>query len=203
MYYLLHLFVEETPLKPSISLHEITFVQRAGDITATGEYAFWVNPAVHQPAARFVAAYREWLSDLRPRTCLLVQWLVSQGALADPGHEVREKARRFATKSTLLGRLVDGQGGPVARKVTTLLHAGDFEIYVAWLLWMRVEEYVPGRFLLPGGREKVLQWVREQLRRPELTPQETLRELWWHADRIRTELGDHNDFAHWLYDGSN
>jgi hypothetical protein len=28
---------------------------------------------------------------------------------------VLEKARRFASKSTLLGRLVDGQGGPVAR----------------------------------------------------------------------------------------
>ena len=63
----------------------------------------------------------------------------------------------------------------------------DRHIYVTWIVWLRFQEYVPQRFVLPNGREKVLQWACERLRRPELNATETLEELRWQAQRISGE----------------
>jgi hypothetical protein len=129
--------------------------------------------------------YSLWLSDLKPRTCLLVHWLSNLGAVPDPGEQVRRKARRFAVKRSLLGHFIEEYGGEARDKTDWLMENDEFDTYIAWLMWLRFQEYVPNRFVAPAGREKVLQWVRTQLRRPELTDKETLGELRWQIDRLR------------------
>ncbi len=186
-------------MKPFISLQDISFLSRATD---TPLPAISRSHATPRGKKYSQTEYRDWLNDLCPRTCLLVQWLSSMGVMEDPGPKVRAKARRFSEKSTLLGRIVDNRGGETVQKTSTLLSKGDFEIYVAWLMYLRFCEYVPPRFVQPGGREKVLHWVKTQLRRPELTSDEALRELLWHSERLSTELGE-NDSARWVYHGMN
>ena len=66
-----------------------------------------------------------------------------------------------------------------------MLEENDFDLYVAYLLWMRFVEYVPQRFVSRESRAQLLKWVREQLGRPELCDTETVRELQWNAERIR------------------
>lgn len=142
-------------------------------------------------------AYATWVSDLTPRTCLLMHWLANLGAVREPGENVRSKARRFADKRYFLGHVVEASNADSREKTSSLVANGDFDIYVAWLMWLRFQEYVPGRFVLPDGREKVLSWIRTQLRRPELTAEETLGELRWQAERIRKNLGTlHDDPKH-------
>ena len=70
------------------------------------------------------------------------------------------------------------------RRWERLIANDDLDVYVAWMLWLRYVECIPQPFVLPGGREKVLAWVRGKLRRPELTAMETERELWWQAERM-------------------
>lgn len=142
----------------------------------------------------FIAAdYAAWLSEIKPRTCLLVKWLAELGAVPDPNPHVRARATRFAEKRWLLGAMVDKRGGETVNKTLTLIEQGDFDIYVAWLMWLRFVEYVPARYVLPEGRERVLAWVRDQLHRQELTDKETVEELHWQANRIRESWGDNND----------
>jgi hypothetical protein len=76
-----------------------------------------------------------------------------------------------------------------------MIDNGDLPAFVAWFLWMHFVDTVPRRFVLPGGRDKVIVWVKKQLNRPELTPQETLRELYWRADLMRRESGEEDVFA--------
>lgn len=141
--------------------------------------------------------YAAWLDTLRPRTCLLVHWLANMGAVRDPGQDTREKARRFAEKRLLLGRLVDNRGGEIKDRTGWLLDNGEFDLYVSYLMWLRFVEYVPSRFVLPGGREQVLSWVRTQLRRPELTDSETVGELQWQVSRLRKSWGPSDEIDHW------
>lgn len=136
------------------------------------------------------AEYGAWLGDLRPRTCLLLFWLARLGAVPPTNDAVSRKAHRFAGKRSLLGRLVDGTQGPTRDKVAHLIASDELDTYVAWLMWLRFQEYVPHRFVLPQGRERVLDWVRGQLRRPELTPTETLGELHWQIERLRSDWSD-------------
>jgi hypothetical protein len=147
---------------------------------------FPIDPFL-DPAAR---EYSSWLCALKPRTCLLMHWLADLGAVPDPGDPVRAKARRFANKRTLLGTLFEENGGESRDKAGWLIENGELDTYVAWLMWLRFQEYVPGRFVAPEGRQKVLSWVRDQLRRPELTDQETLGELCWQAERLRSYWGE-------------
>ncbi len=133
--------------------------------------------------------YEQWTKDLKPRTCLVLHWLADLGAIPEPGVQARWKAMRLTDKHSLLVMLL-GRSDDLNERANQLLDNGDLDIYVAWLLWMRFLEYVPGRFVLPGGREKVLAWVRIQLRRPELTAKETVVELQWQAEQIRREWPD-------------
>lgn len=142
------------------------------------------------PTAR---EYSSWLGDIRPRTCLLVHWLSGLGAVPDPGDPVRSKARRFAEKRSLLGHIVQEYDREARVKTDWLIDNGELDIYVAWLMWLRFQEYVPGRFVAPTGREKVLQWVRKQIRRPELNDEETLVELKWQVDRLRKSWNKPSD----------
>jgi hypothetical protein len=119
------------------------------------------------------------------------------GAVHDPGQDTREKARRFAEKRLLLGRLVDNRGGEIKDRTAWLLDNGEFDLYVSYLMWLRFVEYVPSRFVLPGGREQVLSWVRTQLRRPELTDSETIGELQWQVNRLRKSWGTTDDIDSW------
>lgn len=143
--------------------------------------------------------YALWLQDLRPRTCLLVQWLAAMGAVPHPGEATARKAQRFASKRALLGEIVDRSTGPTPVRIARLIEDDDFDLYVTYLMWLRFREYVPARFVLPGGTEQVLKWVRAQLRRPELNDSETLDELLWHARRIgefweeEWEISSHSD----------
>ena len=89
--------------------------------------------------------------------------------------------------------MVDSGDTETREKTCSLQANGDLDIYVAWLMWLRFHEYVPGRFVLPQGRERVLSWVRTQLRRPELTDEETLGELRWQVERLRKEWGACSD----------
>lgn len=134
-------------------------------------------------------AYATWLGELRPRTCLLMHWLANLGAVQEPGEPVRTKARRFAEKRYLLGHMVETGDVDTTEKTSWLQANGELDIYVAWLMWLRFQEYVPGRFVLPQGREKVLSWVRTQLRRPELNEEETIGELRWQVERLRRNWG--------------
>jgi len=136
-----------------------------------------------------------WTCDLPPRTCLVVNWLADLGAVPDPGTQVRERARRFSRKLTLIEAMACQCDESLTGKAQQLLDNGDLDAYVAWFLWLRFVETVPRRFLLPGGRDRVLGWVKDQLRRPELTPQETLREMWWRADLIRRDSGEEDVLA--------
>lgn len=133
--------------------------------------------------------YEQWISDLRPRTCLVLHWLADLGAVPEPGPLARWKAMRLTDKRSLLVMLL-GRSDDLNERANQLLDNGDLDVYVAYLLWMRFLEYVPGRFVVPGGRDKVLQWVRLQLRRPELTAKETITELHWQAEQIRREWPD-------------
>jgi hypothetical protein len=137
--------------------------------------------------------YALWLSDLRPRTCLLVHWLFDLGAVPDPGEPVRHKARRFAAKRSLLGHIIEEYNGESRDKTDWLVQNGEFDIYVAWLMWLRFQEYIPNRFVTPLGRQNVLQWVRTQLRRVELTDEETLGELHWQIHRLRNSWESASD----------
>lgn len=132
--------------------------------------------------------YLSWLHGLRPRTCLIVHWLADMGALPEPGPGVRRKALRFAGKRELMVSMMGRRDDVIADNTLELLGRGDFEIYSAWLMWLRFQEYIPGRFVLPGGREKILAWIRSLLRRPELNTQETLVELQWQVERMLSEL---------------
>jgi hypothetical protein len=131
-----------------------------------------------------------WTQDLSPRTCLVVNWLAELGAVPDPGERVRERAMRFSNKVQLLETMACHRDEALSGRARQLIEQGDLDAYVAWFLWMNFVESVPRRFLLPTGRDRVLIWVKAQLRRPELTPAETLRELWWRADLIRRESGE-------------
>ena len=145
----------------------------------------------------FAADYAVWLHDLRPRTCLLVHWLANLGALYDPGSHTHDKARKFAQKRALLGKLVESSDEILSRKTSRLIENQDFDLYVAYLMWLRFNEYVPRRFVLPEGRSKVLSWVRGQLRRPELTDEETIAELEFQIARIEEDLGEWGEFDEW------
>ncbi len=140
----------------------------------------------------YSADYGTWLNGLKPRTCLLMHWLADIGAVAEPGWDVRAKARRFAQKREFLGRLVE-ESDELNAKAEWLLENDEFEIYVTWLMWLRFMEYVPHRFILPQGHEKVLAWVRGRLGRPELTAQETRNELRWQANRLNEVLVSRDD----------
>ena len=129
-------------------------------------------------------SYTDWLENLTPRTCLLMHWLGNLGVVDDPGQAVRAKARRFAEKRMLLGRLVDGNPGELGSRTQWLIENGEFDIYVAWLMYLRFVEYVPQRFVRPGGRDRVLNWVRGQLKRPELNAEETVGELRYQIERV-------------------
>lgn len=146
------------------------------------------------------APYQRWLGDVRPRTCLLMHWLFELGAVSDPGGTVHNQAKRFADKRALLGRLVDRRGGEVSRKTNWLIDNGEFDLYVAYLMWLRFNEYVPRRFVLPEGQARVLAWVRTQLRRPELTDSETVGELLWQAERLKSAWGGELDSARSIFD---
>ncbi|BCM92112.1 hypothetical protein IAD21_03991 [Abditibacteriota bacterium] len=126
--------------------------------------------------------YGAWLDDLRPRTCLLVYWLSSLGALPEPPRQIQQRARKFAWKKTLLSRLIENSES--LSKTDEMLESDDFDTFVAHLLWMRFVEYVPARFVSEQSRAQVLGWVRAQLRRDELSDEETVRELQWQAERI-------------------
>ncbi|RYE43909.1 MAG: hypothetical protein EOP21_07425 [Hyphomicrobiales bacterium] len=126
--------------------------------------------------------YGAWLDDLRPRTCLLVYWLSSLGALPAPPRQVQERAQKFAWKKTLLSRLIEN---PQSLSMTEdLLESDDFDVFVAHLMWMRFVEYVPARFVSNQSRTQVLSWVRSQLQRAELSDEETVRELNWRVEHI-------------------
>lgn len=127
--------------------------------------------------------YGAWLDDLRPRTCLLVYWLSSLGALPEPSRQVQQRAMRFAWKKTLLSRLIETP--EALRQTEKMLAENDFDLYVAYILWMRFVEYVPRRFVSEESRTQLLKWVRTQLGRPELSDEETVRELYWNVERIR------------------
>lgn len=122
----------------------------------------------------------------------MVQWLADLGVVAEPGRTVRAKAMRFAGKSVLLGAVAERTNETAILKVNGLCDLGvlderSLRTYATWMLWLRFQEYVPHRFILPGGREKVIAWVRERLYRPELTAAETLHELRWQAEQISAE----------------
>jgi hypothetical protein len=136
------------------------------------------------------AEYADWLQDLKPRTCLLVHWLASMGAIYEPDAPTHDKARKFAGKRVLLGKLVENTDESLSNKTSRLIENKDFDLYVAYLMWLRFNEYVPRRFVLPEGRTKVLGWVRQQLRRTELTDEETIVELQYQIDRIHYSLGE-------------
>ena len=136
-----------------------------------------------------------WTQDLSPRNCLVVNWLAELGAIPDPGQSVRQRARRLSGKLNLIESMACYCDDSLNGKARELINKGDLEAYVAWFLWLRFVETVPRRFLLPDGREKVLNWVKGQLRRPELTLEETLQELWWRADLIRQESGEEDVLA--------
>ena len=165
------------------------------------EFAFFSNnDGCHQPdwpqllqnlrSQADEREYRQWARTLAPRTCLLLRWLHEREAVANPGESVLQRGARLAQKSGLLGSVVERRGGEVLEHTQTLLASGDFDMYVTWLLWLRFQEYIPTRFVLPGGRQRVLLWVREQLGRHELSPRETLHELQWQAARISATLDD-------------
>jgi hypothetical protein len=126
--------------------------------------------------------YGAWLDDLRPRTCLLVYWLSSLGALPVPPRQVQERARKFAWKKTLLSRLIENPES--LSKTEELLESDDFDAFVAHLMWMRFVEYVPARFVSSQCRAQVLGWVRSQLQRDELSDEETVCELNWRVEHI-------------------
>ena len=127
--------------------------------------------------------YGAWLDDLRPRTCLLVYWLAGLGALPAPPRQIQERAQKFAWKKTLLSRLIENSES--LSKTEDMLESDDFDAFVAYLLWMRFVEYVPARFVSYDSRAQVLNWVRSQLRREELSDEDTVRELHWQIERIR------------------
>ncbi|RYG74153.1 hypothetical protein EON80_02620 [bacterium] len=149
-----------------------------------------------EPFLGVAREYSSWLGDIKPRTCLLMHWLSDLGAVPDPGDPVRYKAKRFAEKRGLLGHMVEEYGGDAFEKTGWLVRNGELDTYVAWLMWLRFQEYVPGRFVTPVGREKVLEWVRTQLRRPELNDEETIGELRWQVDRLRKSWGESRDDLH-------
>ncbi len=127
--------------------------------------------------------YGAWLDDLRPRTCLLVYWLSSLGALPAPPRQIQERAQKFAWKKTLLSRLIENPDALL--KTDEMLESDDFDVFVAHLLYMRFVEYVPARFVSNQSRAQVLSWVRDQLGRSELSDEETVRELNWQVERIQ------------------
>lgn len=139
-----------------------------------------------------VSEYQLWLATLRPRTCLVINWLADLGAVAEPGRTVRAKARRFAAKNSFVGVMAERTNEAAMLRVNSLCDLGvlddrSLHTYAIWVMWLRFQEYVPRRFVLPGGRDKVLVWVRERLYRPELTSAETLGELRWQAAQISAE----------------
>jgi len=136
------------------------------------------------------ADYAVWLQDLKPRTCLLVHWLSNMGAIYEPDAPTHDKAKKFAGKRILLGKLVEGSDEVLSNKTTWLIENREFDLYVAYLMWLRFNEYVPRRFVLPEGRTKVLGWVRQQLHRSELTDDETVVELQYQIDHIKESLGE-------------
>ena len=174
---------------------------RNHEITSNFEPAYFFPSRIYKELSldSQTVEYSLWLETLRPRTCLLVHWLANLGAVDDPGFTVRNTARRFADKRLLLGRLVDRGGGETSDKTNWLLEHGEFDIYVAWLMWLRFMEYVPTRFVKEDGRDRVLAWIRTQLRRPELTADETIVELRWQANRLRETWGTADqDLSHML-----
>lgn len=140
-------------------------------------------------------AFWAWTNELTPRSCLLVNWLADLGAVPDPGEAVRDKAQRFSQRLSLVEVMATHRDNSLQLKAQQLINNGDLAAYVAWFWWMRFVETVPHRFVLPGGRERVLDWVKSQLRRPELTPQETLRELHWRADLMHRDSGEEDLLA--------
>jgi hypothetical protein len=136
-----------------------------------------------------IVEYRAWTASLHPRTCLTVHWLADLGALPEPGPVVRDKALRLLGKAGLLEVVMVRSNEELAIQSIALMDNGDLDLYVAWTLWLRYVECVPKSYVLPGGQDKVLAWVRAKLRRPELTAGETQRELWWQAERMLEACG--------------
>jgi hypothetical protein len=142
-----------------------------------------------------IHAYREWSSALTPRSCIVVNWLADLGAVPEPGEEVRARALRFAQRFNLIESWACYRDTSLNGKAQLMIENGDLPAFVAWFLWMHFVDTVPRRFVLPGGRDRVIGWVKGQLNRPELTPQETLRELYWRADLMRRDSGEEDVFA--------
>lgn len=140
------------------------------------------------------AEFRNWTSALAPRSCIVVNWLADLGALPEPGETVRERALRFANRFHLIEAWACQRDESLNGKAEKMIDNGDLQAFVAWFLWMHFVDTVPRRFMLPGGREKILDWVKKQLNRPELTPQETLNELYWRADLMRHDVGEDDIF---------
>ena len=145
--------------------------------------------------SRYGAEFRHWSNGLAPRSCIVVNWLADLGAVPEPTETVRERALRFAERFNLIESWACYRDESLNDKATQMINNGDLQAFVAWFLWMNFVETVPRRFVLPGGREKILGWVKTQLHRPELTPRETLRELYWRADLMRRESGEEDVFA--------
>jgi hypothetical protein len=83
------------------------------------------------------AEYAVWLQDLKPRTCLLVHWLASMGAIYEPNAPTHYKARKFASKRVLLGKLVESSDELLSNKTNWLIENREFDLYVAYLMWLR------------------------------------------------------------------
>ncbi len=142
-----------------------------------------------------IYAYQEWTTVLTPRSCMVVNWLADLGALPEPGEQVRERAWRFAQRFDLIESWACYRDETLNRKAQQMIENGDLKAFVAWFLWMQFVDTVPHRFVLPGGREKILGWVKTQLNRPELTSRETLHELYWRADLMRRDSGEEDILA--------
>lgn len=141
------------------------------------------------------AEFHDWTQALAPRSCIVVNWLADLGAVPEPCATVRARAQRLTERFNLIESWACYRDESLNGKAERMIENGDLQAFVAWFLWMNFVDTVPRRFLLPQGREKVLGWVKLQLNRPELTPQETLNELLWRADLMRRESGEEDVIA--------
>lgn len=142
------------------------------------------------PNPAYLKEFRTWSNNLAPRSCIVVNWLADLGAVPEPDEGVRQRALRFSQRLNLIESWACYRDESLNGKAEQMIENGDLQAFVAWFLWMHYVDTVPRRFLLPGGREKILSWVKTQLNRPELTPQETLTELYWRADLMRRDSGE-------------
>ena len=143
----------------------------------------------------FNAEFHRWTSDLSPRSCVVVNWLADLGALPEPSEQVRHRARRFTERLDLIESWANYRDETLNGKAQRMIDNGDLQVFVAWFLWMHFVDTVPRRFVLPGGRDKVIGWVKNQLNRPELTPRETIGELYFRAELMRQDSGEEDLLA--------